>query len=126
MPKRHDPVTEKEMTVTTAQWIEFIRPIVEDLANPEVQRQSWTVGQGYSPEDLICGLMNDFSFSEHVRSPVVQITDEQRASGMTLVEAMDAFVDKVHGRFDWRAMLTDPDWRKVQMAAADFSKLLPP
>lgn len=126
MPKRHAPVTEQEMTVTTAQWIEFIRPIVEDLANPEVQKRSWSAGQGYSPEDLICGLMNDFSFSEHVRSSVVQISDVQRASGMNLVDAIDAFVDKVHGRFDWRAMLTDPDWQKVQTTAADFLKLLPP
>jgi hypothetical protein len=125
MVKRGHPVTEKEMTVTTAQWLGWVRPILRHIADPDFQQQSWFAPDGSSPEDLICGLMNDFSFEEHVRSLVVELSGIQRTSGIQLAEAMDAFVDKVHGRFDARAMLSDPDWKKVRMAAADLLKLLP-
>jgi hypothetical protein len=113
------------LKITTAEWLELVRPLLEKIADSDYQQLLWPKGKGASADDLIGDLMDGHGFDETVRSPVLKLSDQERTAAVQFAETMDAFVDKVHGRFDDVAMLSNPDWHTVRQAAADLLKILP-
>jgi len=119
-------------TITTAQWLRIIKPILKDFAaDRQIQEREWFSEHPkiLSPTEMICRL-EGYCFRDTVADPssreVADLSDTQRASCLRFADLVDAFARHAKGIFLERDVINDPEWDKLRAAAKELVRQLYP
>jgi hypothetical protein len=114
------------MAYTPTSWTTNIREVLAHLSDKDYQTRAW-LGVGpevSSPEELYSQIFDDFSFSEFLKAPDIDISAEARSVGHNLLHRLDAFFNSSSSRRSPEAVLRDPDWEEIRRLAQRFGDLL--
>ena len=115
--------------INTARWLEIVKPTLRAFADRSYQERAWfnpgPKGPVSSPTELICNLLDDFSFHRTSQDPSFELSNAQRAACLRFAEMVRAYTRAHKGRFDDKAVIDDPEWEKIRVAAGDLLKILP-
>ena len=113
--------------MTLQRWLEIVRPVLEGFADRAFQERAW-FNRGpevSSPTELICNLLDDFSFDETSQDPSFDLSTAQRAASLRFAKMVEAFARSPKNKLSDRQIIDDPDWEKIRAAAAELLKILP-
>jgi hypothetical protein len=113
--------------MTLDRWLEIVRPVIQDFSDRAFQERAW-FNRGpevSSPTELICNLLDDFSFDRTSQDPSFALSAEQRTACLRFAQMVRTYSRAHQGHLNEHEVIDDPDWDKIRQAAADLLKVLP-
>ncbi|MGH7033807.1 MAG: hypothetical protein ACREFL_08775 [Stellaceae bacterium] len=106
--------------------MEIIKYELDRIADRDYQERAWfnRSPEVSSPTEMICGLLDDYSFEEGSQEPYLEISDAQRAACLRFAHLLKAFSRQHKGRLDEHDVIDDPEWEKIRVAARELIKVL--
>jgi hypothetical protein len=119
-------MTTPEVPITTARWLEIMKPELEEFAERDIQQQMWFGGHSEisSPTELICTLLDTYSFEDAVQEPDLELSEAQRTACLKFAQMVRGYARGHQGRFNEHEVIDDPDWEKIRVAAKELIKIL--
>ena len=114
--------------ITTERWLEIVKYELDRIADRDYQQRAWfnRSAEVSSPTEMICMLLDTYSFAEGSQEPYLEISDAQRAACVRFANLLKAFSRQHKGRLDEHEVIDDPDWEKIRLAAKELIKILYP
>ena len=112
--------------MTLARWLEIVRPLLQRFSDRAYQERAW-FNRGpevSSPTELICNLLDDFSFDKTSQDTSFNLSDQQRKACAQFAEMVEAFARSYTGRLGEHEVIDDPEWEKIRRAAANLLAIL--
>lgn len=101
-------------------WRKNVINAARRAASREYQERVW-FGRGPerdSPDDLLCTFLDDLDFTDFLRHPM--LSPSERISVARLDDAVEAYSDCTPKHLDPSAVIDDPLFENVRIAARDF------
>lgn len=96
--------------------------LARKISDRQYQLQSW-FGEGSrisSPEELYCGLVDDYLFGEFLLDNNLALTEAQHQTGTLLKQTLENYFEKISDTPDPHDIIDDPEWDRVRQSAKEF------
>lgn len=100
-------------------WRNNIIQLIEEIASKEYQELAWFGKANYisSPDEMICGLIDDFEFGKFLRNRDIALTNKQKNIGTLLQLKVNNFAENSSISFDPQDVIDHPDWVEIRSIA---------